>query len=283
MSHSPSSLRPITSLELFYRELRRIPRLDREEEQRLARLWRDERDFYAVQQLIMSNLHVVAAIAREYRHFGLQEEDLIQEGTIGLMQAIKNFDPERGFRLATYASWWIRAAIHEHILHSWSIVKIGTNKLQRRVFAGLQKAKHAIAAIEGKNVDEVAAKFNISGDKYQSIANAFLQRDISLDADQEDGRNMVVALPAPQGTPEDEVAEKDWRRHQQEELQSALHQLSERDRYIIEQRYLQEPPSTLKVLAEELGVSIERVRQLESRAIKKMKETSPHIARARLI
>jgi len=268
---SSSSIRPITSLELFYRELRRIPHLNREEEQRLARLWRDKHDFYAVQQLIMSNLHVAAAIAREYRHFGLPEEDLIQEGTIGLMQALKNYDPERGFRLATYAPWWIRAAIHEYILRSWSIVKIGTNKLQRRVFAGLQKARHAIAAIEGKDIDEVAAQYNISPDSYQSIANAFLQRDVSLDADR-DGRNMIIALPGPQASPEDEVAEKDWRHHQQEELQVALRQLSDRDRYIIEQRYLHEPPSTLKALAGELGVSIERVRQLESRAIRQMRE-----------
>ncbi len=265
-----SSLRPVTSLELFYRELRRIPRLDREEEQRLARLWRDERNFVAVQRLIMANLHVVAAIAREYRHFGLPEEDLIQEGTIGLMQAIKNFDPERGFRLATYASWWIRAAIHEYILHSWSIVKIGTNKLQRRIFAGLQKARHAIAAIEGKDVREVAAQYNISADKYQSIANAFLQRDVSLDADP-DGRQMVIALPAPQGSPEDKVVEEDWQKHQRSAIQSALKRLPERDRYIIEQRYLQEPPSTLKSLASDLGISIERVRQLESRAIEKIK------------
>ena len=266
----PPSLRPVTSLELFYRELRRIPRLDREEERRLARLWRNERDFVAVQRLIMANLYVVAAIAREYRHFGLPEEDLIQEGTIGLMQAIKNFDPERGFRLATHASWWIRAAIHEHILQSWSIVKIGTNKLQRRIFAGLQKARHAIAAMEGKDVQEVAAQYNVSADKYQSIAGAFLRRDVSLDADP-DGRRLVIALPAPQASPEEDVAEADWRKHQRSALRSALKRLPERDRYIIEQRYLREPPSTLKALASDLGISIERVRQLESRAIEKIK------------
>ncbi|RME80363.1 MAG: sigma-70 family RNA polymerase sigma factor, partial [Zetaproteobacteria bacterium] len=151
----PVPAKALTALERFYQELRRIPKLDREEEERLARLWREKRDYAAGQRLILHGLHTVAAIAREYRHFGLPEEDLIQEGVLGLMHAINRFDPDRGFRLSTYASWWIRAAIHDYILRSWSIVKVGTTKLQRRIFAGLQRAKHAIAALEGKNLEEV--------------------------------------------------------------------------------------------------------------------------------
>ncbi len=262
----------LSSLDLWYRELRRIPKLSREEELELVRRWREEQDFSAAQQLVMGNLHAVAAIAREYRHFGLPEMDLIQEGTIGLMQAVKRFDPDRGFRLMTYASWWVRAAIHDYILRNWSIVKIGTNKLQRRIFAGLQKARHAIAAIEGRLDEEVAREYGVSAQDFQSVAHAFLQRDISLDAESEDGPPLVVALPAPDATPEEQVANKDWEERRRTALRRALNQLSERDRLIIEKRRLAEEPATLKSLAEELGISIERVRQLENRALKKLQQ-----------
>jgi len=152
----------MSSLSLFYRDVKRVDRLSREDETLLARRWHDHQDREAAQELVVANLYGVTAIAREYRHFGLQEADLIQEGTLGLMHAVKRFDPERGFRLMTYASWWIRAAIHDFILHSWSIVKLGTNKLQRKIFAGLQKAKNAIAALDGDHVDEVAAEYGVS-------------------------------------------------------------------------------------------------------------------------
>jgi len=260
----------MSSLSLFYRDVRRVERLSREEEVRLARLWREQQDREAAEQLVVSNLYGVAAIAREYRHFGLPESDLIQEGTLGLMHAVKRFDPDRGFRLMTYASWWIRAAIHDFILHSWSIVKLGTNKLQRKVFAGLQKAKNAIAALDGHHSEEVAAEFGISEQEYQETASAYLQRDLSLDADIE-GQTLVAALPAPEATPEEAVAESDWQDHRQSTLYEALSLLSERDRHIVTQRHLCEEPVTLKDLAEELGVSIERVRQLEKRAMEKLK------------
>lgn len=260
----------MSSLSLFYRDVRRVERLSREEEVRLARLWREQQDREAAEQLVVSNLYGVAAIAREYRHFGLPESDLIQEGTLGLMHAVKRFDPDRGFRLMTYASWWIRAAIHDFILHSWSIVKLGTNKLQRKVFAGLQKAKNAIAALDGHHSEEVAAEFGISEQEYQETASAYLQRDLSLDADIE-GQTLVSALPAPEATPEEVVTESDWQDHRHSSLYAALSLLSERDRHIVTQRHLCEESATLKDLADELGVSIERVRQLEKRAMEKLK------------
>jgi len=260
----------LTSLEQIYRDLQKIPKLDAEEEADLARKWQEEHDLIAVQRLIMCNLHSVAAIAREYRHFGLPEEDLFQEGTIGLMHAVKRFDPDRGFRLKTYASWWIRAAIHDFILHSWSIVKMGTSKLQRQIFAGLRKSEHVIAAMEGRDIEEVGRKYGISGQKYQAIASSFLQPDISLDACP-DGREKVMALPSPAQTPEQHVIERDWEKFTRQRLKSALDILNERERYIIERRHMSEKPSTLKELAEKLGISIERVRQLESNAIKKIK------------
>ncbi len=262
----------MSSISLFYRDVKRVDRLNREEETALARRWHDHQDREAAQQLVVGNLYGVAAIAREYRHFGLQEADLIQEGTLGLMHAVKRFDPDRGFRLMTYASWWIRAAIHDFILHSWSIVKLGTNKLQRKIFAGLKKAKNAIAALDGNHVDEVAAEYGISSHEYQETANAYLQRDISLDADVEEGEALVTALPAVEATPEELVVESNWQDHQNSQLHSALRQLSDRDRHIVMQRHLSEEPATLKDLSEGLGVSIERVRQLEKRAMGKLRE-----------
>ncbi|RMH59920.1 MAG: sigma-70 family RNA polymerase sigma factor [Zetaproteobacteria bacterium] len=262
----------LTPLDIWYRELRRIPRLTREEEQELTRRWVEQRDLAAAQRLVLGNLHAVAAIAREYRHFGLPEMDLIQEGTIGLMKAIQRFDPARGFRLMTYAAWWVRAEIHDYILRSWSIVKMGTNKLQRRIFAGLQKARHAIAAIEGRLDEEVANEYGISNQEFHAIANAFLQRDVSLDQEQGEGRAMITALPSPEATPEEQALNNDWNMHQHQRLEHALGQLPERDRLIVRRRHLLDEPATLRELADELGVSIERVRQLERRALKRLRE-----------
>jgi len=263
------ALKALTSLDRFYQELRKIPKLDRAEEDELARQWQRDHDLVSVQQLINANLHVVAAIAREYRHFGLPEEDLIQEGTLGLMQAVKRFDPDRGFRLKTYAAYWIRASIHDFILRSWSIVKMGTSKLQRRIFAGLQKAECAIAALEGRGLEDVARQYGVSGKSYQSIASSFLRRDYSIDSDATEDGNLIE-LPAPDATPEQQLEAKDWQSFATTQLNQAMDELSERDRYIIRQRYLIDPPLTLKELSEELGVSIERIRQLEARSMKKI-------------
>lgn len=267
-----NSLKALTSLDYFYQELCKIPKLDREVEDELARKWQRDHDLASVQQLINANLHSVAAIAREYRHFGLPEEDLIQEGTLGLMHAVKRFDPDRGFRLKTYASYWIRASVHDFILRSWSIVKMGTNKLQKRIFAGLQKAENAIAALEGRNLQEVAEEHGTTGESYQMIASSFIRRDFSIDSIDADGEQ-ILELPAPDDTPEQLLVEKDWDKFAQNQLEQAMAVLSERDRYIIRQRHLVDPPETLKDLAEEFGISIERVRQLEARAMKKMQKT----------
>ncbi len=261
----------LTSLSLFKRDLRQIDRLDREEETRLARRWRDHQDVEAAQTLVAANLYSVSAIAREYRHFNLPEMDLVQEGVLGLMHAIKRFDPDRGFRLVTYASWWIRASIHDFILRSWSIVKLGTNKLQRRIFSGLKKAREAIAAYEGTGTEAVASEYGISAEQYQETANAYLQRDLSLDGER-DGVSLLDALPADDVTPEAAVEARDWTAHRSSSLEQAMQVLSERDRMIIRQRHLSEEPATLKELAADFGVSIERVRQLESRAMKKLRK-----------
>ena len=260
----------LSSLSLFYRDMKQTSKLSREEEADLAHRWQDEQDRDAARELVVANLYGVAAIAREYRHFGLQEGDLIQEGTLGLMHAVKRFDPDKGFRLMTYASWWIRASIHDFILRSWSIVKLGTNKLQRRIFAGLQKAKNAIAAVDGRQADEVGAEYGITGQTYQETAKAFLQRDMSLDAEV-DGQTMLDDLPSSSSSPEELVMNANWQNHRNSQLVEAMRALSPRDRHIVTQRYLSDDPATLKDLSEALGISIERVRQLESRAMKKLK------------
>jgi RNA polymerase sigma-32 factor len=262
-----------SSLSLFYRDVQRVERMGREEEQLLAISWRDEQDRSAAEKLVRANLYAVAAIAREYRHFGLQEADLIQEGTLGLMHAVKRFDPERGFRLMTYASWWVRASIHEFILHSWSIVKLGTTKLQRKIFAGLRKAKESIAAVDGYEADIVAEKYGITGHEFQETAQSYLQRDVSLDAEIE-GQSMVESLPSDVASPEEMITTANWKSHQKKLLSNALQQLRDRDRFIIERRHLQDAPATLKDLSETLDISIERVRQLEARAMKKLREFS---------
>jgi len=262
----------LSSLSLFSREIRKAPRLDRSEETRLARRWHEQGDREAARRLVVANLSGVAAIAREYRHFGLPEMDLIQEGTLGLMHAVKRFDPDRGFRLMTYASWWVRASIHDFILHSWSIVKLGTNKMQRRIFSGLQKAKNAIAAFDNGHAEDVASDFGISGSEYQKTAHAFLQRDMSLDAESdENGEAMEHGLPSAEASPEEIVVEQNWNRHQQAALYNVMNGLPERDRLIIQRRHLADEPATLKDLSEEFGVSMERIRQLEARAMKRMR------------
>lgn len=260
-----------SSLSLFYRDVQRVERMGREEELVLAKRWHEEKDRSAAKKLVRANLYAVAAIAREYRHFGLQEADLIQEGTLGLMHAVKRFDPERGFRLMTYASWWVRASIHEFILRSWSIVKLGTTKLQRKIFSGLRQAKESIAAVDGRQADVVAEKYGITGHEFQEAAQAYLQRDVSIDIDVE-GQTMADTLPSLMDSPEEIAIQANWDNHQRSQLQSAMLQLSDRDRFIIERRCLLETPETLKELSEILGVSIERVRQLEVRAMKKLRE-----------
>jgi len=195
---------------------------------------------------------------------------------MGLMHAVKRFDPDRGFRLMTYASWWVRAAIHDFILRSWSIVKLGTNKLQRRVFSGLQKAKNAIAALDGLKADEVGADYGINGAEYREAASAFLQRDVSLDIESDEGASMVHSLASSDASPEEVMVESNWQDHRKSVLYTAMNKLSERDRIIVTRRHLAEEPATLKELSEEFGVSIERIRQLEARALKKLKETVAH-------
>jgi len=261
----------LSSLSVFYREIRKTPKLAPEQEYQLAKRWQQHQDTEAAHTLVISNTYAVAAIAREYRHFNLSEMDLIQEGCIGLMKAVKGFNPEKGFRLITYANWWIRSSIQEFILHNWRIVKLGTNKLQKRIFSGLKYAREAIAAFDGSELKEVAQQYQLSSEEYQHQAQLWLKKDVSLNADKE-GWELVQQLPSDTATPEEVLIEKNSKHVQTAQLQRALCQLNTRERDIVTQRHLQEVPATLKELSQQMSVSVERVRQLEKKAIAKVKK-----------
>lgn len=252
----------LSSLSSFYREIKRTPSLAKEEEYQLAKRWQKHQDTDAAHTLVVSNTYAVAAIAREYRHFHLAEMDLIQEGCIGLMKAIKGFNPDKGFRLMTYANWWIRSAMQEFILHNWRIVKLGTNKLQKRVFASLKFAKEAISSFD---------KLEKDSPEYQQHAQAWLKQDVSLNADSE-GHDLSQQMPSDIDTPEEALIQKNTKQVQQQQLKTALSCLNPRERDIMIQRHLQEPPSTLKELSQDLSISIERVRQLEKKAVQKLRQ-----------
>lgn len=261
----------LSSFSSFYREIRQTPVLKREQEYHLAKRWKEHQDSEAAHTLVASNVYAVAAIAREYRHFQLPEMDLIQEGCIGLMKAVKGFDPDKGFRLMTYANWWVRSSIQAFILHNWRIVKLGTNKLQKRIFSGLKYARDAIAALDGSEKDGVAKQYGLNATEYDQQTQAWLSQDISLSAGLE-GHALVQQLPSEVETPEETLINDDWKKSQHIQLRQALNHLNTRERDIVIQRHLQETPETLKSLAQQMSVSIERVRQLEKKALAKVKQ-----------
>jgi len=264
---SNRSVVALDSYSMFLREMNKAPVLSREEEVELAVSLRDKGDIDAAHKLILSQLRTVYHIANEYYKFGLQQMDLIQEGVIGLMKAVKKFDPDKGFRLSTYASFWIRESIHNFILNSWSIVKIGTTKLQRAIFSGLKNARESIAAIDGENADVVAKQYGITSEKYRSTAGRILNRDTSFEHLNQEG----IMFESEDATPEEVVIESSEKKFMSKSIRNALETLSDRDRYIFTERRLSDTPKGLKELSAELDVSMERIRQLENRAFKKVK------------
>jgi len=257
------------SLTRYLQEIRKFPMLEPEEEYMLAKRWKEHEDSEAAHRLVTSHLRLVAKIAMGYRGYGLPLSELISEGNVGMMQAVKRFDAERGFRLATYAMWWIRAAIQEYILHSWSLVKMGTTAAQKKLFFNLRKAKRKISALQEGDmrpdqVKLIAQRLGVS-QKDVIDMNRWLGGDASLNAPiREDGdtgewQDSLVDESASQETVLVESDELDNRR---KALASALSVLNDRERRIFEARWLAENPITLKELADEFGVSGERVRQI---------------------
>jgi RNA polymerase sigma-32 factor len=261
----------------YLAEIRKFPMLEPQEEYMLGKRWREHGDSDAAHKLITSHLRLVAKIAMGYRGYGLPIGEVISEGNVGLMQAVKRFEPDKGFRLATYAMWWIRASIQEYILRSWSLVKLGTTAAQKRLFFNLRKAKSQISALEDGDlrpdqVKTIATRFGVS-EKEVIDMNRRLGGDASLNApirtDSESGewQDWLVDEHLDQ---ESQLAESEEFENRKRALGQALDVLNDRERRIFEARRLSENPITLEELAEEFGVSRERVRQIEVRAFEKV-------------
>jgi RNA polymerase sigma-32 factor len=266
-----------SSLARYLEEIRRFPMLEPEEEFMLAKQWQEQGDVEAAHKLVTSHLRLVAKIAMGYRGYGLPLNEIISEGNVGLMQAVKRFDPDRGFRLATYAMWWIRAAIQEYILHSWSLVKMGTTAAQKKLFFNLRKLKGQMQAIEEGDlhpdqVKEIAKRLDVTeGDVVEMnrrLAGADHSLNVPLRMDSEtDWQDWLVDETASQETT---MAEADELHHRRSLLQRAMTVLNERERHILTERRLKDEPTTLEDLSAEYGISRERVRQIEVRAFEKL-------------
>ena len=281
-----SSKLPVLSgesgLSRYLREIRRFPILTKEEEFQLAKDWLDHGDVDSAHKLVTSHLRLVAKIAMGYRGYGLPVSELISEGNIGMMQAVKRFDPDRGFRLATYAMWWIRAAIQEYILHSWSLVKIGTTAAQKKLFFNLRKLKRQLKAIdEGdlppETVATIADRLNVPEHEVINMNRRLAAPDHSLNAplraDGENDAEWQDWLEDPTPNQEVEITEADELSHQRRMLESAMSELNERERHIFTQRRLIEEPMTLEELSQIYKISRERVRQIEARAVEKVEHS----------
>jgi RNA polymerase sigma-32 factor len=265
-------------LSKYLAEIRKFPMLKPEQEFAYAKRWREHRDSDAAYQLVTSHLRLVAKIAMRYRGYGLPIAEIVSEGNIGLMQAVKRFDPDRGVRLATYAMWWIRATIQEYILRSWSVVKIAASASQKKLFFKLRRAKSAISALQDgdlrpEQVRLVAERLKVAERDVVNI-NRRLHGDVSLNAPIHDADEAGQALdwlvdPAP--TQEITLAEEQETAHRHQALNSAIALLNPRERCIFTARWLIDEPATLEELAAEHGVSRERVRQIEQRAFQKVK------------
>jgi RNA polymerase sigma-32 factor len=264
-------------LAAYFREIWRFPVLEAEEEFRLAKSWYDDGDVDAAHKMVTSHLRLVAKIAMSFRGYGLPVADLVSEGNIGLMKAVKKFEPDRGFRLSTYAMWWIRAAITEHILRSWSLVKMGTVAAQKKLFFSLRKLKNRLNIVDNGELApdqaaQLAAKLNVSEREIIDMNRRMSTRDVSLNAPvgDDDAAEFQDTLVDDSPNPEVITAEREERDYRMGLLNEAMATLPERERHIFVERRLKDDPVTLEQLGNEYGISRERVRQLEVRAFEKV-------------
>ncbi|MAW81690.1 MAG: RNA polymerase sigma factor RpoH [Parvularcula sp.] len=284
-----AALTPEGSLSRYLAEIRKFPMLEKDEEYMLAKRFAEHEDPDAAQRLITSHLRLVAKIAMGYRGYGLPIGEVISEGNVGLMQAVKRFDPDKGFRLATYAMWWIRASIQEYILRSWSLVKIGTTAAQKKLFFNLRKLKGQIDAVdEGdlnpEQVEHIAKKLGVTNDDVISMNRRMSGGEASLNApmgkDAEGGGEWQDWLVDENAVnPETQLANEDEYEMRMGLLEQALSTLNEREQHILTERRLKDNPSTLEELSQEYGVSRERVRQIEVRAFEKLQKAMKRMDR----
>lgn len=268
-----------SGLSRYLNEIKRFPILSADEELLLAKNYLEKGKSEAAHKLVTSHLRLVAKIAMQYRGYGLPVADLISEGNLGLMKAVKKFDPERGCRLSTYAMWWIKASVTEYILRSWSLVKMGTMSAQKKLFFSLRKAKRKLNIIDAQTIDpektaKLAEQFSISEADITHLDRRITARDLSLNApvsnSEEDSMEFIDILEDDTPSPEVLVARAQETEFRQKYLKDAMLQLSKRERHIFTERRLKEDPITLEKLGEHYGISRERVRQLENRAYTKV-------------
>ncbi len=267
-----------SSIEAYISASNRVPMLVEGEEFELARRYRDDNDLEAARRFVLSHLRLVIAVARGYLGYGLPHADLIQEGNIGLMKAVKRFDPERGVRLVSFATHWIKAEIHEYVLKNWRLVKIATTKAQRKLFFNLRSMKQSFATLGPDEVAEVAKKLGVKPEEVVEMETRITGGDVALEptTDDEDDHFAPIAYLAAESTiePSMQLERKQYDRLQDEGLRDALARLDDRSRVIIQRRWLVEDgeeAATLHELAAEYGVSAERIRQIEVKAMQKMK------------
>ncbi len=281
---------PEQGLNRYMQEIRKFPLLEPEEEYMLAKRWVDHQDTGAAHKLVTSHLRLAAKIAMGYRGYGLPQAEVISEANVGLMQAVKRFDPEKGFRLATYAMWWIRASIQEYILRSWSLVKLGTTSAQKKLFFNLRKAKAKVGALEEgdlrpENVKKIAHDLSVTEDEVIDMNRRLSGGDASLNAmvgnDGDGGTQWQDWLEDEDSDQANDYAERDELDARRSLLAQAMDVLNERERHILEQRRLAEVPVTLEELSESYGVSRERIRQIEVRAFEKLQDRMRELARGK--
>ena len=274
------------NLSRYLQEIRKFPMLEAQEEYMLAKAWREREDTESAHKLVTSHLRLVAKIAMGYRGYGLPVAELISEGNVGMMQAVKRFDPERGFRLATYAMWWIRASIQEYILHSWSLVKMGTTAAQKKLFFNLRKLKGQMQAIEDgdlapEKVTAIAERLDVSEADVVSMNRRLQSPDHSLNAPLRvdgEGEWQDWLVDDEQVSQEARLAEDEELQKRRALLNKAMETLNDRERHILTERRLRDDPTTLEDLSQEYGISRERVRQIEVRAFEKLQKAIKNAA-----
>ncbi|HEX7011428.1 MAG TPA: RNA polymerase sigma factor RpoH [Steroidobacteraceae bacterium] len=267
---------PVGSLEAYVERVSRIPVLAREEEIELARRFREHGDLEAARQLVLSHLRFVVHIARGYNGYGLPMGDLIQEGNVGLMKAVKRFDPDVGVRLVSFAVHWIRAEIHEYVLRNWRLVKIATTKAQRKLFFNLRRFKKNLGWLTESETRAIARDLGVSEAEVTDMEQRLSSRDVSFDPapdtdEDENAYSPSAYLPHPEADPSVAVEREQWDEDTAERLSQALETLDDRSRHILESRWMTDEKATLHELADKYGVSAERIRQIEANAIKKLR------------
>jgi RNA polymerase sigma-32 factor len=267
---------PLGSLDAYLERVSHIPVLTREEEHELATRFRRDDDLEAARQLVLSHLRFVVHIARGYTGYGLPIGDLIQEGNVGLMKAVKRFDPSLNVRLVSFAVHWVRAEIHEYVLRNWRLVKVATTKAQRKLFFNLRRLKKNLTWLSGEETQAVARDLGVTPAEVTEMEQRLAARDLSFDpapdADEEDSTYGPAAyLPAPSSDPAENVEEAEWDSDTSDRLRAAMGRLDARSRDILEQRWSGEDKATLHELADKYGVSAERIRQIESNALVKLR------------